>query len=195
MKNIIIPTPCKKEVQKYLDLWDSLENYVLQENSLYKLFNKTYPKNTDIDDILIKASSLNDFYSTNIFSIFPVAKHILELDIDERLKNGDTSLVNDIADVTISGVKKHFYSFATKYCSHHNSDAFPIYDDFVKKVLLYFKSKDKFDVFTADDLKDYSKFKNILISFKKYYDIDNYSLKDIDRYLWQLGKKYFPKNY
>ena len=195
MKNIIIPTPCKKEVQKYLDLCDSLENYVLQENSLYKLFNKTYPKNTDIDDILIKASSLNDFYSTNIFSIFPVAKHILELDIDERLKNGDTSLVNDIADVTISGVKKHFYSFATKYCSHHNSDAFPIYDDFVKKVLLYFKSKDKFDVFTADDLKDYSKFKNILISFKKYYDIDNYSLKDIDRYLWQLGKKYFPKNY
>lgn len=195
MKNIIIPTPCKKEVQKYLDLWDSLENYVLQENSLYKLFNKTYPKNTDIDDILIKASSLNDFYSTNIFSIFPVAKHILELDIDERLKNGDTSLVNDIADVTISGVKKHFYSFATKYCSHHNSDAFPIYDDFVKKVLLYFKSKDKFDVFTADDLKDYSKFKNILISFKKYYDIDNYSLKDIDRYLWQLGKEYFPKNY
>ena len=195
MKNIIIPTPCKKEVQKYLDLWDSLENYVLQENSLYKLFNKTYPKNTDIDDILIKASSLNYFYSTNIFSIFPVAKHILELDIDERLKNGDTSLVNDIADVTISGVKKHFYSFATKYCSHHNSDAFPIYDDFVKKVLLYFKSKDKFDVFTADDLKDYSKFKNILISFKKYYDIDNYSLKDIDRYLWQLGKKYFPKNY
>ena len=195
MKNIIIPTPCKKEVQKYLDLWDSVENYVLQENSLYKLFNKTYPKNTDIDDILIKASSLNDFYSTNIFSIFPVAKHILELDIDERIKNGDTSLVNDIADVTISGVKKHFYSFATKYCSHHNSDAFPIYDDFVKKVLLYFKSKDKFDVFTADDLKDYSKFKNILISFKKYYDIDNYSLKDIDRYLWQLGKKYFPKNY
>ena len=62
-------------------------------------------------------------------------------------------------------------------------------------MLLYFKSKDKFDVFTADDLKDYSKFKNILISFKKYYDIDNYSRKDIDRYLWQLGKKYFPKNY
>ena len=53
MKNIIIPTPCKKEVQKYLDLWDSLENYVLQENSLYKLFNKTYPKNTDIDDIIL----------------------------------------------------------------------------------------------------------------------------------------------
>ena len=99
---IEIPKPNKKEVIKYLNLWDSLENYVLQESSLDKLFFKTYPENKDINDILIKASSLNDFYSTNIFSIFPVAKHILELNIDERLKNGDESLVNDIAKVTIN---------------------------------------------------------------------------------------------
>ena len=190
-----IPTPSKKEVNKYLKLWDSIENYVLQERSLYKLFHKTYPKNIDIDDILIKASALNDFYNTNIFSIFPVAKHILKLKIDDRLKEGDTTLVNDISNVTISGVKKHFYSFATKYCSHHNADDFPIYDDYVRKVLMYFKKKDKFEKFTASDLKDYSKFKEILNSFKKYYDIDKYGLKDIDRYLWQLGKEYFPKKY
>lgn len=193
MKNV--PTPCKKEVEKYLKKWDSLENYVLQESSLYKLFHKTYPTNTDINDILIKASSLNDFYSTNIFSIFPVAKHILELNIDDRLKNGDTTLVNDISNVTISGVEKHFYSFATKYCSHHNSEDYPIYDSFVEKVLLHFKSQDKFYFFKASDLKDYSKFKDVLINFKKYYGIDEYNLKDIDRYLWQLGKEYFPKKY
>lgn len=44
-------------------------------------------------------------------------------------------------------------------------------------------------------LKNYSQFKNILIQFKKFYGIDEYNLKDIDRYIWQLGKKYFPKNY
>ena len=43
MKNI--PRPCKSEVEKYLNRWDSLENYVLQESSLYKLFHKTYPNN------------------------------------------------------------------------------------------------------------------------------------------------------
>ncbi|MDO4962834.1 MAG: hypothetical protein Q4E75_01865 [bacterium] len=193
MKNI--PRPCKSEVEKYLNRWDSLENYVLQESSLYKLFHKTYPNNNDINDILIKASSLNDFYSTNIFSIFPVAKHILELDIDKRLKSGDTTLVNDIANVTIGGINKHFYSFATKYCSHHNADDFPIYDSFVEKVLLHFKKIDKFEQFNSSDLKDYSKFKNILISFKNFYNIDKYGLKDIDRYLWQLGKEYFPKKY
>ena len=67
---IEIPTPSEKEVIKYLKKWDSLENYVLQESALDKLFFKTYPNNNDINDILIKASSLNDFYSTNIFSIF-----------------------------------------------------------------------------------------------------------------------------
>lgn len=190
-----IPRPSKKEVDRYLKKWDSLENYVLQEDSLNKLFFKTYPKNDDINDILIKASSLNDFYSTNIFSIFPVAKHILKLDIDTRLENGDTTLVNDIAKLKINGVEKNFYSFATKYCSHHFPEVFPIYDSFVEKCLMYFYKKDKFYNFKKEDLKDYTKFKNILIYFKKYYNIDNYNLKDIDRYLWQLGKDYFPKKY
>ena len=190
-----IPKPSKIEVEKYLNLWDSLENYVLQENSLNKLFFETYPSNTDINDILIKVSSLNDFYSTNIFSVFPVAKHILELKIDDRLKNGDESLVDDIANLTISGKEKHFYSFATKYCSHHFPLIYPIYDSYVEKILVYFQKKDSFSSFKREELKNYSTFKNVLNDFKKFYGIDEYNLKDIDRYLWQLGKEFFPNNY
>ena len=103
-------------------------------------------------------------------------------------------MVNDIAHVKINGVDKTFYSFASKYCSHHN-DEFPIYDYFVDKMLVYFKNKDKFAKFKKDDLKDYVKFKNILIEFKKFYDIEEYSLRDIDKYLWIAGKEYFPKKY
>ena len=46
-----------------------------------------------------------------------------------------------------------------------------------------------------EDLKDYAKFKNILLNFQRLYGIEKYNLKDLDRYLWQLGKKYFPNNY
>ena len=193
--DIKVPRPSKREVEKYLNRWNKLENYVLQENSLDKLFFKTYPYNKDINDILIKASSLNDFYSTNIFSIFTVAKHIYELKIDKRLQRGDVTLVNDIAKLTINGKQKNFYSFATKYCSHHYPTEFPIYDSFVERVLVYFKQKDHFYNFKKADLKDYATFKNVLIAFKEYYEIGEYNLKDIDKYLWQLGKKYFPKNY
>lgn len=190
-----LPTPSASEVEKYLTKWYLLENYVLQENSLDKLFFHTYPYNNDINDILIKCSSLNDFYSTNIFSIFTVAKHILSLNIDERLKNKDLSVVNDIAKLSINGKDKNFYSFATKYCSHHMPTVYPIYDSFVEKVLLYFKKQDKFMDFRKEDLKVYDKFIEVLIAFRKFYQIETFSLKDIDRYLWQLGKEYFPKKY
>jgi hypothetical protein len=83
--------PSSKEVNKYLKLWDSLENYVLQESSLRKLFSVTYPLNNNLNDVLIKVCSLNDFYSTNIFSPFTVAKHIVSLDIDEKLNRDDLS--------------------------------------------------------------------------------------------------------
>ena len=190
-----IPKPSKQEVGKYLKKWNSLENYVLQENSLDKLFLKTYPYNKDINDILIKCSSLNDFYSTNIYSIFSVAKHILKLNIDNRLKNGDPCVVNDIAKVTINGKDKVFYSFATKYCSHHFPTVYPIFDSFVEKVLLYFRNLDNFMKFKKDDLKCYEKFKNVLLNFKEFYCLKNFNLKEIDRYLWLLGKYYFPKKY
>lgn len=53
--------PTTEEVKKYLKLWDSLENYVMQEDALDKLFFETYPYNSSISEILVKASTLNDF--------------------------------------------------------------------------------------------------------------------------------------
>lgn len=82
-----------------------------------------------MDDVLIKVCSLNDFYSTNLYSPFRVAKHIVSLNIDDRLNNNDLDLVNDIAKVKINDDKMiNFYSFATKYCSHHKPIKYPIYD-------------------------------------------------------------------
>ena len=99
--NTIVPKPSKEQVNLYLNKWDNLENYSLQEDSLDKLFFELCPNNTSLPDILIKCSCLNDFYSTNIYSIYDVGKHIYELNIDNRLHQGDLNLVNDIADVTI----------------------------------------------------------------------------------------------
>ena len=149
-----------------------------------------------MDEVLIKVCSLNDFYSTNIFSPFIIAKHIVSLKIDERLKNEDLELVNDIAKVKVNGNKEiKFYSFATKYCSHHKPTVYPIYDSFVEKLLMYFKKTDKFYKFKKEDLKNYPIYRNILIGFRTFYRLEKYNLKEIDKYLWQAGKQYFPKKY
>jgi hypothetical protein len=194
-KQLNIEHPCREQVLFYLDEWYKQENYVLQENALDKLFFDTYPNNTDINDILIKAASLNDFYSTNIFSIFTVAEHIRSLNIDSRLLNGDASLVDEIADITINGKKKRFYSFASKYCSHHKPTLFPIYDSYVDKVLRFFKKQDGFCSFANEDLKNYPQFIEVLNTFQRFYMLDEFDKKELDRYLWQLGKRYFPRKY
>lgn len=196
MDKNIVAKPTVNEVQKYLNRWDGLENYRLQESSLEKLFLRTYPRNDDIDNVLIKVCALNEFYSTNIYDPFTVAKHILELKIDGALDAGDPELVESIARTTMkNGKVKNFYSFASKYCSHHRPQVFPIYDSFVEKMLLHWKKVDHFSIFGKSDLKSYGRFKEILSEFRKFYNLGSFDLKQIDKYLWQAGKEAFPKKY
>lgn len=196
MANIVpsIPTPCNSEVNKYLNQWANTNKYVCYENSLNDLFRKTYPNNKKIEEILTKVSSLNNLYSTNTFSPYDVAEHISKIsNIDDRLQKGDSSLVWEIANVKIGGKKKIFYSFATKYCSFHNPDAYPIYDSYIEKVLCYFQKNNSFvnGKFIKKNLKNYNYFIKILDNFKNKYGLNNHKTKELDRYLWLLGKKYF----
>ena len=194
-KYIDIPRPSINQIEKYLKKWTTLEDHSLQEKALDKLFFDLCPKNENISDILLKSSTLNDFYSTNIFKIYPLARHILSLNIDSRLNAGDVNLVKDIQYVQYDKGFKNFYSFATKYCSHHKPLEYPIYDSYVDLVLRHFRKSDQFSNFVDSDLKDYPKFKNILLDFQSFYGLNDYNLKQIDQYLWLLGKDYYPKKY
>jgi len=44
-------------------------------------------------------------------------------------------------------------------------------------------------------LKSYQQFHEILLEFRKFYGLDDFSLRDIDHYLWLAGKKEFGKDY
>lgn len=66
-----------------------MPDYVSQESALDKLFFGDFKYNGILVNILIKCNVLNDFYITNMFKIYSVAAHILSLNIDEILKNGD----------------------------------------------------------------------------------------------------------
>lgn len=189
----ILPPPSVEQVEYYLAQWDALEDYRLQEDALDHLFFRLCPDNEDMSAILLKVSVLNDFYSTNIFKVYPVAKRILSLHIDDRLQHGDGTLVDDIKEVMINGKTRNHYSFATKYCSHHKPLDYPIYDSYVDEVLRYYRNMDGFSSFRNNELKIYTRFKSILEEFRRFYHLDKYNLKELDKYLWQLGKKYFNR--
>ena len=189
------PQPKKSIVNSYLSRWKTLENYKLQEQSLNLLFHSYCPNNNQLEQILLKVSALNDFYSTYIFDTFTVAQHIKDCKIDKKLNAGNQDLVNIIAKVDINGKTRNFYSFASKYCNHHKSESYPIYDSYVDKMLMHFKKKDKYDAFVKPNLKEYQRFIEIIKNFQKHYNLESFTLREIDIYLWLAGKEYFPNNY
>lgn len=91
----------KEIVKKYLDKWYTYRDSKMleQENALSILFQHFY-QNNNLQNVLVKVSCLNDFYSTNIRDTYSVAKVIYQLNIDSRLQNGDLTLVDDIAAET-----------------------------------------------------------------------------------------------
>lgn len=194
-----IPLPSMREVENYVNKWkydENMENYRVQESVLKKLFAYPYD-NKKLEDVLLKVTVLNSFYSTNIFAVYKVAKHIVSIkDIDKRLRKGDRSLVDEIKLVDMGDTTKSFYSFASKYCSHHEEEHFPIYDSLVCKALMHFQKKDKFSErkFTEKSLKDYKEFFRVLECFRTFYKLENVSTKELDWYLWLLGKEYFARN-
>lgn len=187
-----IPRPSCGEVDRYLHRWNTTADLFQPEIVLKKLFTETCPKNNSIDDIILKTAALNTVYNTYIYSVYPVAQHILSLDIDERLAAGDETLVNELMRVFYTdGGKVDHYSFATKYCSFHNPDVFPIYDSYVGKILQHYRNQDGFSVFKNIELKSYPNFKRILADFRRHFGLEKYTTKQLDQYLWQFGKEYF----
>lgn len=86
-------------------------------------------------------------------------------------------------------------TYATKYCNWHNRDAYAIFDSFVEKVLIAYKKQDHFSEFRNSDLKEFSKFKQTIQDFIRFYNLTDYNLKEIDKYLWIYGKEMFPVKY
>ena len=183
--------PSVKDAEWFIKYWQELPSYNNQESALDKLFMELCPKNDNIEDILIKCSALNDFYSTNIFDIHTVAQHILSLKIDGRLEKGDMSLVDEIAHIEVNRKDHFFYSFATKYCSHHQPEKYAIYDSYVEQVLISMNKREHFSDFKREDLKDYSKYMSVIRAFQQCFGLMQYNIKQLDQYLWQLGKWYF----
>jgi hypothetical protein len=114
------------------------------EPALKELFSQ-YPDNNDIRHVLLKVVALNALYSTQIPiysqkipNALDVAQNIHQnaQDIDSALEAGSPGIVETIAWVSIAGKKDRIYfSFATKYCSWHKPELYPMWDANVQTYL------------------------------------------------------------
>lgn len=165
------------------------------EEALGLLFNQ-YRTNTVLPEVLLKVVALNGLYSTQIWAVGDVADHIQQHaeEIDSALASGSPEIVHMIAKVkiTATGKERNNYSFATKYCSWHRPEKYPIWDSRVHRYLLHLQKRQTFAAsFKADDLWNYPKFRQVVIDFRNAYGLNEFSFKQTDKFLWAEGTRLY----
>jgi hypothetical protein len=183
----ILPTEAR--VREACERFDK-ENAVT-ERALGALFGQ-YRTNDNDAHVLLKVVTLNRLYSTGIFAVHDVARHIYEQheEIDKELRGGTPKIVDMIAKVTMSSGKGiNFYSFASKYCSWHKPDKYPIWDSRVNRYLRSLRCTNfaKYLTRHGELWNVYPEFVEIMNNFQSVYRLEKLNFKCLDKFLWTYG--------
>jgi hypothetical protein len=173
-----------------------------KENTIMKVLND-YPEHDIFENVLIKILLINSFYnaglnttvSTSTISLVDMANHIVHLERAEE--ESLTNLINDgnyRAVNLIGGLQKYnnAYCFASKYCSFHNMEKYPIMDSNARGFVYYFlkelNGRDLFNQYTQKDLYEYEKYADVVTFIKEDVLRDKVSYKQLDVFMWAFGK-------
>lgn len=174
-------------------------NYGNEDDLITDCFKK-FPLNNDVDVVAMKIGIIDITNSTHIsqhkskINAVELAECIVNIkNIDERIKNGDPEVVNEIAK---SNGKINLMSFASKYCCYHNKnlygkDDYSILDTVVKKFLPKY-----FDDITTCKIQKWQKEYN----YKAYNDyitkkLNKFNInvpfrkRKLDHYVWFNNRK------
>ena len=133
-KNKIIENDIKLNVKITNELLEtahktvkSTNNYGREDDLITECFRR-FPDNTNRAIVAMKVGLIDITNSTNIsrykrlISVVELVDCILNIkNIDERIKNGDPEVVNEIAR---SNGKINLFSFASKYYCYHNKNLY-----------------------------------------------------------------------
>jgi hypothetical protein len=185
--------------KKINSLFYNHPRYGIGNRIVEKIFQK-YPENERMENVLIKVTMLNSIYSTAIFDIYGISKHIHNIDkVDRLLSDGDSAAVDKIRHGHGIGKEKErdLYSFSTKYCFFHNKEAFPIFDSKLSGLLREFNSNSKYKFyskFTRQNLYDYKIYKDVIMQFRKCFNLTSLTCVEFDHAMWILGKYAYRKS-
>jgi hypothetical protein len=176
-------------VFKHIEQFDQ-GNPALTDQALTQLI-AAFPDNHDAASVLLKATTINSLYATNIYAIFQVARHIYALNIDPKLAQGSLEVVDEIATITLKDKCKRNYSFATKYCSWHCPEIYPIFDSYVERLLWAYRQQDHFADYKRGETWHYPCYVEIIEQFRTHYCLGEFGFKELDKFLWQYGMEVF----
>lgn len=173
---------------------------------------KQFPHNKDKSIVAMKISLLDLTNGTNLSrnlgkngGLNKLAEKITQIDFDERVKNGDIELVEELARWSKQEIGKNLFSFVSKYCLYHNlhcynRDDYVIYDSIISKNIHKYITEDEYHDITGKKLhkNSFEKMKDNF-NYKQYKEIIDYILKKnkitidkphrhLDWFIWYSNK-------
>ena len=136
-------------------------------------------------ECLIKVAAINGLYSTNLYDVGLMARRITDLrketDFSKSIdtQSSRNELINRISRLEYPGGKTKWHvSFGSKFCHFFISDKFPILDKYAIRAL------QQHDESFRDGSKD-QRYLAFTCSVEKVRG--QFSVRDLDRYLWLKG--------
>src|SRR3972149_157759 len=187
MPSLALVLPNADLVMQANERFDQDDRFAAADRICPRVFSH-HPRNDHLDDVLMKVVLLNGLYNTNVFAVVEMAAHIRRLAIDEALRAASPEVVGRIAALTIRTKTRRHYSFATKYCSWHRPDEYPIYDSLVERLLWLYQGAFSFADFRRPQLQEYEMYKAVVSAFRASFQLQQFSFRQLDKFLWLTGK-------
>ena len=140
----------------------------------------TLPRNTDYDQVLLKAAALNQLYGTNVRYLHAMGRHIAQVFSSQPPYQDECSLVEWVADLEASG--KQHESFASKYCHFFvDNRRFPLYDRYARETVRLHLGRGNYRC--KHTSQTYRNFHSDLSSLRAQLGFHP-SIRELDHYLW-----------
>ena len=193
----MVTIPTEKIVREACKKFDR-ENSVI-EQAVAELFHR-YPKNDQLDHVLLKVVTLNCLYSTQIPTHSQIVPNLVDMAqhihrngrlIDAGLATTTPIIVDTIANPDVPNKQTRcYFSFATKYCSCHQPESYPLWDSNVRGYLESLQKQTGFpNNFEVNGYWEYPQFYRVMSKLRERYGLSSLSFKDIDKFLWLHGKQ------
>lgn len=165
--------PSVFEALYFLKEWRANTDLVANKQRLDELF-LVQPFELSEQSLSEKVHLLNDIYGTHTQET--IVTHLSQINnLELRISQGDLSVVDDIQASQQEGA----YSFATKFCHHHNPIAYPFFSFTINNTLYKFENRDHF-YGKHYNYNNYSEFYNAMQAFRNHYGLETCSWFYID---------------
>lgn len=156
--------------------FESVKGYFAGDRKLIG-FIKKENQNNDLETIREKVSAVG--YRGLSQNQDLMASRILSLNIDERLKAGDFSVVTEIACSVPIKNNYDLYHFSSKYCALHCPDAFPVYSEAALRIINKLSENNLLPHWNS-----YQTYADRLTEFKFEFHLVHLTYPEVDKFLW-----------